>query len=47
VAQAAHVKQLAITHFNPLTDIDPLEEDSLRKDCPEAISAYDGLELEF
>ena len=47
VAQEANVKQLAITHFNPLTDIDPLEEDSLRQDCPEAVSAYDGLELEF
>jgi len=47
VAQEARVKQLAITHFNPLTDIDPLEEDSLRQDWPDAISAFDGLELEF
>jgi ribonuclease BN (tRNA processing enzyme) len=47
VAVAANVRRLAITHFNPLTSIDPMEEDSLRAQCPEAVSAVDGLTLEF
>jgi len=47
VAVAANVRRLAITHFNPLTSIDPLEEDSLRAQCPKAVSAVDGLTLEF
>jgi len=47
VAVAANVRRLAITHFNPLTSIDPLEEDSLRSQYPTVISALDGLTLEF
>jgi ribonuclease BN (tRNA processing enzyme) len=47
VAREARVKRLAITHFNPLTDTDPLEEDSLRHDFPNTISAYDGLCVDF
>ncbi|MBV9468653.1 MAG: hypothetical protein JOZ57_05360, partial [Abitibacteriaceae bacterium] len=47
VARQAHARRLAITHFNPLTETDPLEEDSMRVEFPEAISAYDGLVVGF
>lgn len=47
MAQQAQVKRMAITHFDPRTESDPLEEDRMRDDCPEAISAYDGLTVEF
>lgn len=47
VAREAHAKRLAITHFNPLTSSDPLDEDSLRAEFPEAFSAHDGLCVEF
>lgn len=47
VARQARARRLAITHFNPLTETDPLEEDSMRVEFPEAISAYDGLVVGF
>lgn len=47
VARQAQARHLAITHFNPLTETDPLEEDSMRLEFPEAVSAYDGLVMEF
>lgn len=47
VAREAQAKRVAITHFNPLTEHDPLEEDSLRVEHPNAISAVDGLMLQF
>ena len=47
VALQSKAKRLALTHFNPLTETEPLEEDSLLTDCPAAISARDGLVVEF
>jgi ribonuclease BN (tRNA processing enzyme) len=47
VAKAAQVGQLIMTHFNPLAEGDPMEEDALREACPEAQAADDGLVLEF
>ena len=47
VARASHAKQIVLTHFNPLTQTDPLEEDALREQLPGVICAYDGLELKF
>ena len=47
VAQAAQVKRLVVTHFNPLVDDDPMDVDALRDDCPHAIAADDGTVLEF
>jgi ribonuclease BN (tRNA processing enzyme) len=47
VARAAEVKKLVVTHFNPLVETDPMEEDALREECPEAIAADDGLILDF
>jgi ribonuclease BN (tRNA processing enzyme) len=47
VASAAKVKRLVTTHFNPLVDDDPMEEDALREACPVALAADDGLVLEF
>lgn len=47
MAAQAQVKRMAITHFDPRTENDPLEEDSMRASCPQAISAYDGLTVEF
>lgn len=47
VARQAQAKRLAITHFNPLTESDPLEEDSMRIQFPEAISAHDNLVIDF
>jgi len=47
VARASGAKRLALTHFNPLTNTDPLEEDALRDQLPGVISARDGLVVEF
>lgn len=47
VAEQAQVNRLAITHFNPLEESDPLEEDSLKEMCPTAIAARDGLVVDF
>jgi ribonuclease BN (tRNA processing enzyme) len=47
VASTAQVGQLIMTHFNPLVDDDPMEEDALREACPEARAADDGLIIEF
>ena len=47
VAKAAQVRQLALTHFNPLTENEPLEEDALTAQLPGVISARDGLVVEF
>ncbi|MDQ3814209.1 MAG: MBL fold metallo-hydrolase [Armatimonadota bacterium] len=47
VALQSQAKRLAITHFNPLTETEPLEEDSLLTEFPDAISARDGLVVEF
>ncbi len=51
VVREAKVKNIALTHFNPLTEHEPLEDDSLFSDlleiCPNAISARDGLVVEF
>lgn len=51
VVREAQVKNIALTHFNPLTEHEPLEEDSLLSSlidlCPQAISARDGLVVEF
>jgi ribonuclease Z len=51
VVRAAQVKNIALTHFNPLTQHEPLDDDSLltalTELCPNAISARDGLVVEF
>jgi ribonuclease BN (tRNA processing enzyme) len=51
VVREAKVKNIALTHFNPLTENEPLEEDSLLtallEICPNAISARDGLVVKF
>ncbi len=47
VANQARVRQLALTHFNPLTESEPLDEDSLHAQIPGVISARDGLVVEF
>ena len=51
VVREAGVKNIALTHFNPLTKTEPLEEDSLLstllKLCPNAISARDEIVVEF
>ncbi len=51
VVREAEVKNIALTHFNPLTEHEPLEDDSLLSTlldlCPNAISARDGLVLSF
>ena len=51
VVQEAGVKNIALTHFNPLTETEPLDEDSLLASlveyCPDAVSARDGLSVEF
>jgi ribonuclease BN (tRNA processing enzyme) len=51
VVREAGVKNIALTHFNPLTKHEPLEEDSLLSTlldlCPHAISARDELIVEF
>jgi ribonuclease BN (tRNA processing enzyme) len=47
VARQAKARRLALTHFNPLTNTDPAEEDSLRIEFPEAVFAQDGLTIEF
>lgn len=45
VARAANVKQLALTHFNPLPQIDPASQDELSAEFPSAIFARDNLSL--
>jgi ribonuclease BN (tRNA processing enzyme) len=47
VAIQSRARRLVVTHFDPLADGDPLDEDHLRRDCPNAIAARDGLILEF
>lgn len=47
VARAAQAKRLITTHFNPLVDDDPLDEDALRDVCPDALAADDGMILDF
>ena len=47
VVRESGVKNIALTHFNPLTEGEPLEEDSLLELCPGAISARDGLVVEL
>ena len=43
VAKQANAKHLVLTHFNPRSNNDPAEEDSLRKEFPHAIFAADKL----
>jgi ribonuclease Z len=47
VARQAQPRQLILTHFNPLQNTDPLDDDDLRSQLPQAIAAYDGLRVEF
>lgn len=51
VVRESKVKNIALTHFNPLTKHEPFEEDSLLTTlialCPDAISARDGLVVEL
>lgn len=47
VAEQSRAGRLVVTHFNPLVEGDPLDEDHLRHVCPNVIAARDGLILEF
>lgn len=47
VAEQSRARRLVMTHFNPLADVDPLDEDHLRQACPDFVAARDGLILEF
>ena len=46
VMQESHVRQIALTHFNPRPHTNPADEDSLL-DLPNAVYANDGLSLDF
>lgn len=46
-AHASQAKQVAATHFNPLTQDDPLLEDDVYTLLPGVISALDEMVLEF
>jgi ribonuclease BN (tRNA processing enzyme) len=47
VAKESRAKRLVVTHFDPLANGDPLDDDQLRQACPNAVAARDGLILEF
>jgi len=47
VAEESRAKIIALTHFNPLTQIEPTEEDALLERLPHVIAAREGLQLEF
>jgi ribonuclease BN (tRNA processing enzyme) len=47
VARRTQAKQLILTHFNPLQQSDPLDDDNLHQQLPHAVAAYDGLVVEF
>jgi len=47
VARQAGAKRLALTHFNPRSEADPADEDSLRAEFPDAVFAQDKQILEF
>lgn len=47
VVKASGAKKIALTHFNPLTLTDPLDEDSLPLQLPGVIAARDELVVEF
>lgn len=47
VARQAKVKQLALTHFNPLPQADPASQDELSSEFPTAVFARDNLCLDF
>lgn len=47
VVQQSRARQLVVTHFNPLVEGDPLDEDQLRHACARVHAAHDGLILEF
>lgn len=46
-ARQSGCKTLVVTHFDPLTTGDPLEEDDVYGQIPGIIGAHDGLILEF
>ena len=45
--RASCPKQVVVTHFNPLTLSDPLEEDDVYNQIPGVVGAYDCLKVEF
>ncbi len=47
VAQGSRAGRIALTHFNPLTQIEPTNEDALLERLPNVISARDGLVIDF
>jgi ribonuclease Z len=46
-ARASGARQVLVTHFNPLTQSDPLEEDDVYAALPGVRAAFDGLKIEF
>lgn len=46
-ARASGAKQIIATHFNPLTETDPFQEDDLSIQLPDTRVAFDGLHIEF
>lgn len=47
VVKASGAKRVALTHFNPLTLTDPLDEDDLPLQLPGVVAAHDEMVLDF
>ncbi len=47
IARAANIRQIALTHFNPLTPVDPASQDDLQREFPDAVFARDNLVLDL
>lgn len=47
VARQANAKHLVLTHFNPRSETNPADEDSLLQEFPDAVYAHDKLVVEF
>lgn len=46
-ARASGARRVIATHFNPLTETDPLEEDDVYGQLPGVRGAFDGFKIEF
>jgi ribonuclease BN (tRNA processing enzyme) len=46
-ARSSQAKTVVVTHFNPLTDADPLLEDDVYSQIPNVVAARDEMCLEF
>lgn len=47
VIKESRAKNVVLTHFDPLSEGDPLDDDHLRQTCPDVVAAHDGLILGF